>query len=350
MKLAYFLFLVTLTPSVWVQAAITQSAQMTGVWSATGENFLATLELRYHPVGSKRVEYPAGQGFAFDGLLLTIHNADGPHPASLMAHKQKFSLVDVGVDACDIIYYRAVARGPSGNHLMLVLKDRRSVVKLDCRAMITQGHPSWSAVVSEVNTSADEKTMSVDPPIAHLDGEPDRDDGMMDWRDRQFDGAWVGIITQHRNPITGHAHYSFAAVENSSPYVLDLDSAHVALQYCGNQFMAAVLEAAGKAPLFDKGEIRNATYWRIVQCRSRPGISTEEKKLQTDNRAQRGLRAARIQSDSVKPSPLTSIIGGRSCPSGKATRAALIGTPAEGCPLHLRPVQLPPGAARRSSP
>jgi hypothetical protein len=64
-------------------------------------------------------------------------------------------------------------------------------------------------------------------------------------------------------------HYTFTAVEHANPYVLDFDNARRALQSCGTQFMEAMLEPAGVAPLVDQEGVRNSTYWRIAQCRHR---------------------------------------------------------------------------------
>lgn len=186
-----------------------------------------------------------------------------------MAPQQAFSVVDVGLDACETTYYQAVATSPNGTQLTLVLEDRRSVVRLECLAMLTTKRPSWNAVIHEVNALADERAMSMDKAIAHLAGQPDSDDDVTAWRDKRFDDAWVGIIVTQRNPITASIHYAFTAVDHPGSYVLDFDSAHAALQYCGDQFMEAVLDSAGVAPLVDQGTIRHVMYWRIVQCRSR---------------------------------------------------------------------------------
>jgi hypothetical protein len=92
---------------------------------------------------------------------------------------------------------------------------------------------------------------------------------MQAWRNQRFDDAWVGLISEPRNPITAQTHYAFSGVDHPDPYVLDFDNARAALQSCGTQFMEAVLEPAGVAPLADEGGIRSIAYWRIVQCRRR---------------------------------------------------------------------------------
>jgi hypothetical protein len=200
-------------------------------------------------------------------VLLTIHQADRPSSASLIAPQQWFSVVDVGRDACDITYYQAVARRSSGTQLQLMLTDRRSVVRLDCLTNITEARPPWSVTIHEVDDTATRQEISVHMPIAYLDGAPNGDDDMAAWRDRQFRDAWVGIIGKRRNPLTAQTHYTFIAVDHAGPYVLDFDNARGALQSCATHFMEAVLEHAGVAPLVEQGSVRNVTYWRIVQCR-----------------------------------------------------------------------------------
>jgi hypothetical protein len=46
LKFAYFVMIALLPPSLWGHAATIQSAQMTGVWAATGASFRATLDYR----------------------------------------------------------------------------------------------------------------------------------------------------------------------------------------------------------------------------------------------------------------------------------------------------------------
>jgi hypothetical protein len=203
------------------------------------------------------------------GVLLTIHPADRPIPALLIAPEQWFAVVDVGLDACEITHYEAVARNPRGKRLRLTLADRRSVVRLDCLTNITKGRPPWSVAVYEVDEAAAEEDISVQMPMAYLDGAPDGDDDIEAWRDQQFDDAWVGLISEPRNPITAQTHYAFTGVDHPGPYVLDFDNARRALQSCGTHFMEAVLEPAGVAPPVSGGTVRSVTFWRIVQCRRR---------------------------------------------------------------------------------
>jgi hypothetical protein len=92
---------------------------------------------------------------------------------------------------------------------------------------------------------------------------------MKGWRDQRFDDAWVGLISEPRNPITAQMHYAFTGVDHPGAYLLDFDNARAALQSCGTHFMEAVLEPAGVAPLADEGGVSNIAYWRIVQCRRR---------------------------------------------------------------------------------
>lgn len=259
----------SLAPALWVEAATLRSAPMVGVWAATGTPLRATVELhdaqdRVQPITSR-----GGRTQAVRGVSLTIHHADRPSPASLIAPRQWFSVVDVGLDACEITYYQAIARSAGGTQLRLTLTDRRSVVRLDCLMNITRGRPPWSVTVNEVDDSAAAQGVAMHRLIASLDGAPDGDDDMAVWRDQRFHDAWVGIISQKRNPLTAQTHYAFTAVEHAGPYMLDFDNARGALQSCGTQFMEAVLEPAGVAPLVEQGGVHNLTYWRIVQCRRR---------------------------------------------------------------------------------
>ena len=173
------------------------------------------------------------------------------------------------LDPCEVTYYEAVARAPSGTQLRLMLTDRRSAVRLDCLTNITKGRPPWSVAVYDVDDSAAVQDISVQMPIAYLDGAPDGDDDMQAWRDQRFHDAWLGIIGQRRNPLTAQTHYASTAVEHADAYVLDFDNARGGLQSCGTHFMESVLEPAGVAPLVDQGGVHNITYWRIVQCRRR---------------------------------------------------------------------------------
>jgi hypothetical protein len=241
---------------------------MVGVWAATGTPLRATVELQDAQDHVPPIKSHGSRAQAVRGVLLTIHQADRPSSASLIAPQQWFSVVDVGLDACDITYYQAVARSSSGTQLRLRLTDRRSVVRLDCLTNIIKALPPWSVTIHEVDNAATGQEISVHTPIASLDGAPDGDD-MAVWRDQRFRDAWRGIIGQRRNPLTAQMHFTFNAVDHADPYVLDFDNARGALQSCGTQFIEAVLEPAGVAPLVEQGSVRNVTYWRIVQCRHR---------------------------------------------------------------------------------
>jgi hypothetical protein len=269
MKFVYCWLFIVLAPALWIEAATLRSAPMAGVWAATGTPIRATVELQDAQNRSQPVKPRSGRERAVQGVLLTLRPADRPVPASLIAPEQWFSIVDVGLDACEITYYEAVARGPSETQLRLMLTDRRSAVRLDCLTNITKGRPPWSVAVYAVDESAAVQDISMQRPIAYLDGAPDGDDDMEAWRNQRFHDAWVGIIGQKRNPLTAQTHYAFTAVEHDDPYVLDFDNARGALQSCGTHFMEAVLERAGVAPLVDQGGVRHTTYWRIVQCRRR---------------------------------------------------------------------------------
>jgi hypothetical protein len=269
MKCIYCWLFVSLSAALWVEAATLRSAPMVGVWAATGTPLRATVELQDAQDSVQPVKAHGGRVHAVRGVLLTLHQGDRPASAALIAPQQWFSVVDVGLDACDITYYQAVARSSSGTQLQLMLTDRRSVVRLDCLTNITKARPPWSVTIHEVDNAASEQEICVHTPIAYLDGAPDGDGDMTAWRDRQFRDAWVGIIGQRRNPLTAQMHYTFTSVEQADPYVLDFDNARGALQSCGTQFMEAVLEPAGVAPLIEPGGVRDITYWRIVQCRHR---------------------------------------------------------------------------------
>jgi hypothetical protein len=108
-----------------------RSAPMVGLWAGTEAPFRATVELQYAQGSLQHVQMQAGQAPAVQGVLLTIHPADRPVPTALIAPEQWFSVVDVGLDACEITYYEAVARGPGGTQLRLMLEDRRSAVRLN---------------------------------------------------------------------------------------------------------------------------------------------------------------------------------------------------------------------------
>jgi hypothetical protein len=267
MKCIYCWLFVSLSSTLWVEAATLRSAPMVGVWTATGTPLRATVALQDAQDRVQPVTSHGGRAQAVRGVLLTIHQTDRPFSASLLAPQQWFSVVDVGLDACDITYYQAVASSSRGTQLRLMLTDRRSVVRLDCLTNVTKDRSPWSVTIHEIDEMATGQEVSVHMPIAYLDGAPDGDDDMAAWRDRQFRDAWVGIIGQRRNPLTAQTHYTFTAVDHAAPYVLDFDSASSALQSCGTHFMEAVLEHAGVAPLVEQGSVRNVTYWRIVQCR-----------------------------------------------------------------------------------
>jgi hypothetical protein len=269
MAVVYWWLFVSLASALWVEAATLRSAPMAGVWAATGTPLHATLGLQGPQGQSQPVQSRGGRAPAVQGVVLTLHQANRPTPASLLAPQQVFAVVDVGRDACEITYYEAVARGPSGTPLRLLLVDRRSVVRLDCLTHVTQGRPPWSAAVYAVDDSDARHDVSVQRTIAYLDGAPTGDDDMDARRDRRFEGAWVCIIGERRHPLTAQIHYAFTAVERADPYVLDFDSARGALQSCGPHFMETVREPAGEAPLVELGGIRRVTYWRIVQCRRR---------------------------------------------------------------------------------
>jgi hypothetical protein len=123
--------------------------------------------------------------------------------------------------------------------------------------------------VYEVDESAAVQDISVQRPIVYLDGAPDGDDEMQAWRNQRFEEAWVGLISEPRNPITAWTHYAFTGADHPGPYVLDFDNARAALQFCGTHFMEAVVEPAGVAPLADQEGVRDISYWCIVQCRRR---------------------------------------------------------------------------------
>ena len=268
-KFAYSIMIALLSPSLWGHAATIQSAQMSGVWTATDTSFQATLELQDNQNLARPMGLHSEKQRIATKLLLTFRHVDPSNWPSWMAPQQAFSVVDAGLDACEITYYQAVATGPDGTQLTLTLKDYRSVVRLECLAMFTTKRASWNVAIYEVNAWADEQDMSINKTVADLSGQPDSDDDITARLDKRFDDAWVGIIVSQRNPITASAYYAFAAVDHPASYVLDFENAHVARRYCGDQFMEAMLDVAGVAPLVDQGTIRQVTYWRIVQCRSR---------------------------------------------------------------------------------
>jgi hypothetical protein len=269
MKFLYGWLFIVLAPALWVEAVTLRSASMVGVWAATEAPLRATLDLHSTQKGAQSVQLRDGQVPSVQGVLLTIHPADRPVPTSLIAPEQWFAVVDVGLDACEITHYEAVARGPSGQQLRLRLADRRSVVRLECLTAVTKDRPPWSVAIYDVDESAADQDISVQVPIAYLDGAPNGDDEMQAWRDQRFDDAWVGIISEPRNPITAQTHYAFTSVDHPGPYVLDFDNARAARHSCGTHFMEAVLEPAGVAPLAVQAGVRNVAYWRIVQCRRR---------------------------------------------------------------------------------
>jgi hypothetical protein len=269
MKFVYCWLFVSLSPALWVEANTLRSASMIGVWAATEVQFRATLDLQYAQTPMPHVQLQDSPVPSVQRILLTIRHADRPVSTSLIAPEQWFTVVDVGLDACEITYYRAVAGSSDGTQLRLTLTDRRSVVRLDCLTNMTKGRPPWSVAIYDVDETAAAHEISVQMPIAYLDGAPDGDDEMQAWRDQRFDDAWVGLISEPRNPITAQTHYAYTGVDHPGPYVLDFDNARAALQSCGTHFMEAVLEPAGIAPLVEQGDVRNIPYWRIVQCRRR---------------------------------------------------------------------------------
>jgi hypothetical protein len=194
MIFVYWWLFIVLAPGLWVDAATLRSAPMVGVWAATGMPLRATLALQDAQDQSQPVQSRGGRGPAVHAVVLTIHHADRPSPASLLAPHQVFSVVDVGHDACEITYYEAVARSRGGTPLRLTLTDRRSAVRLACLTHITKGRPPWSVAVYELDASAAVHDISVQRPIAYLEGAPTGDEEMEAWRDHRFDDAWVGII------------------------------------------------------------------------------------------------------------------------------------------------------------
>ena len=146
------------------------------VWAATEAQFRATLDLQDAQNHVQHFQLQDGQVPSVQGVLLTIHPADRPVPSSLIGPEQCFAVVDVGLDACDITDYQARPWAPAGQRLRLMLADRRSVVRLDCLTNITKGCPSWSVAIHEVDESAAVQDISVQMPIAYLDGAPDGDD------------------------------------------------------------------------------------------------------------------------------------------------------------------------------
>ena len=153
MKFVCCWLFVSLSSALWVEAATLRSAPMVGVWAATGTPLRATVELQDAQDRVQPIKSHGGRVQAVRGVLLTIHQADRPSSASLIAPQQWFSVVDVGLDACEITYYQAVARSASGTQLRLMLADRRSVVRLDCLTNITKGRPPWSVTIYEVDES-----------------------------------------------------------------------------------------------------------------------------------------------------------------------------------------------------
>jgi hypothetical protein len=78
-------------------------------------------------------------------------------------------VVDVGLDACAITYYPAVARSSSGTKLRLMLADRGSRVRLDCLTTMAKARPPWSFIVHEVDDAAAVHEVSVQRLMASLD-------------------------------------------------------------------------------------------------------------------------------------------------------------------------------------
>ncbi len=88
MKFVYCWLFVSLSPALWVEAATLRSAPLVGVWAATEAPFRATLHLWYGQNGAQHVQLQEGQAPSVQGVLLTIHPADRPVPASLLAPEQ----------------------------------------------------------------------------------------------------------------------------------------------------------------------------------------------------------------------------------------------------------------------
>ena len=123
MTFVYCWLFVSLSSALWVEAATRRSAPMVGVWAATGTPLRATVELQDAQDRVQPIKSHGGRAQAVRGMLLTIHQTDRPSSASPIAPQQWFSVIDVGLDACDITYYQAVARGSSGTQLQLMLTD-----------------------------------------------------------------------------------------------------------------------------------------------------------------------------------------------------------------------------------
>ena len=88
---------------------------MAGVWAATGTQLRATVELQDVQERAQPIKSHGGRAQAVRGVLLTIYQADRPSSASLIAPQQWFSVVDVGLDACDITYIRPWPEAPAGH-------------------------------------------------------------------------------------------------------------------------------------------------------------------------------------------------------------------------------------------
>jgi hypothetical protein len=100
------------------------------------------------------------------------------------------------------------------------------VVRLDCLTNISKGHPPWSVAVYEVDEAAAEQDISVQMPLAYLDGAPDGDEEMQAWREPP-------------NLITAQTYYAFTGVDHPGPSGLDFNNTRRALQACGMHFCGA---------------------------------------------------------------------------------------------------------------
>ena len=164
MKCIYCWLFVGLSSALWVEAATCAQRRWLGCGRRRehrcGPRWSAGRQDRVQPVKSH-----GGRAHAVRGVLLTIHQADRPSSASLIAPQQWFSVVDVGLDACEITHYQAVARSSSGTQLRLMLTDRRSVIRLDCLTNIKQAHAPWSVTIHEVDDAATGKRYPCTRPL-----------------------------------------------------------------------------------------------------------------------------------------------------------------------------------------
>ncbi len=73
MKSVYCWLFISLSPTLWVEAATLRSATMVGVWAATEAPFRATLHLQHTQNRVQHVQLREGQAPSVQQLLLTIH-------------------------------------------------------------------------------------------------------------------------------------------------------------------------------------------------------------------------------------------------------------------------------------